>query len=143
MKLVLFFVYESDKIRAYNRKKYAENPQAVLKRNKKWVDANPEKVSAVKLQHTHKRRVLMESGTVIPFTQDQWVQKCDYWGNKCYLQIPGICTGGADSMDHVKPVLAGSPPVHMLANMRPACRPCNSSKSNKWPYPVPAGPKAA
>jgi 5-methylcytosine-specific restriction endonuclease McrA len=56
-----------------------------------------------------------------------------YLGDRCYLQLNG-CTGTGDTIDHVKPLNKGG--AHMLANMRLACRSCNSSKNDKWPYPA-------
>jgi 5-methylcytosine-specific restriction endonuclease McrA len=68
----------------------------------------------------------------VKFSAEQLAQKKDYHGNKCYLQLPGICTGGSDAMDHVKPLTKGG--ADMLANLRPICKNCNSSKGNKWPF---------
>lgn len=34
--------------------------------------------------------------------------------------------------DHVQPLSKGGP--HVVTNLRPACNPCNSRKSNLWPF---------
>ncbi|MGX7727586.1 HNH endonuclease [Rhodococcus sp. 5G237] len=39
---------------------------------------------------------------------------------------------GKGTVDHVKPINKGGP--HMLANLRPACGPCNSRKRDQWPF---------
>lgn len=51
--------------------------------------------------------------------------KWDYWGNSCWM-----CGGPATTIDHVKPLSKGG--SHLLANLRPACKPCNSSKHARW-----------
>ena len=47
----------------------------------------------------------------------------DYYGGRCYL-----CGGLAESTDHVIPLALGG--LHIPANLRPACIPCNSSKGS-------------
>lgn len=52
-------------------------------------------------------------------------QRFEVFGNRCaYCGCEGRLT-----IDHVKPVSKNGP--HMPANIRPACRSCNSSKGNK------------
>lgn len=51
----------------------------------------------------------------------------EYFGNRCWM------CGTNDTkltVDHVKPLVAGG--LHIPANIRPACGPCNSSKCNRW-----------
>lgn len=72
------------------------------------------------------QRAVRLSVPQVPFTAEQWAAKCRYWGDRCWM-----CRGPVESMDHVKPVSLGGP--HMLANLRPACRSCNSSKGASWP----------
>jgi 5-methylcytosine-specific restriction endonuclease McrA len=74
------------------------------------------------------RRARLASVLVIPFTTDQLIDKWKYWGGLCWIcrEAPATC------WDHVKPVARGGP--HCLANLRPACKPCNSSKNARWPY---------
>ncbi len=47
-----------------------------------------------------------------------------------------ICGGVSDHMafDHVKPIAKGG--AHIPANLRLACRSCNSSKNARWPFPT-------
>jgi 5-methylcytosine-specific restriction endonuclease McrA len=73
-----------------------------------------------------------ESARTLPFTQEQQDARWAMWGGRCW-----IC-GVADATeeDHVKPLSAGG--WHCLANLRPACKPCNASKHGDWPLPQPA-----
>lgn len=51
----------------------------------------------------------------------------ELYGNRCWM-----CGADAQAMDHVKPIAAGG--SNWPANLRPACKPCNSRKGAKWPY---------
>lgn len=66
----------------------------------------------------------------IPFSHGQLVDRYAVFGFRCW-----IC--GRDDvqlhMDHVKPISKGG--AHMLANIRPACKPCNSRKRDAWGGP--------
>ncbi len=104
-----------------------------------WRKANPER-HRENVRTVKSRRRMRVAATVVPFTPEQWAQKVHYWGGRCHLQIPGICVKEVAAMDHVKPLSRGG--AHVLANLRPACKPCNSSKGNRWPYLVSSGPSA-
>ncbi len=54
-------------------------------------------------------------------TVDGLRQRMAVLGNKCWY-----CGGPFDHVDHLKPLSRGGP--HTLANLRPACQPCNNSK---------------
>jgi len=68
---------------------------------------------------------MLADAQIIPLTVDQIAAKLAYWGNRCWM-----CGSPATSLDHVKPLIAGGP--HILANFRPACGRCNSSKGGRW-----------
>lgn len=127
--------YASQACRAWRE----ANREASRESVRRWTKANQHRVR----EYSSAYRARKLAATVIPFTADQWEQKKAYWGNRCYLQIPGLCNGGAETMDHVKPLATESTSAHMLANLRPACRRCNSSKGNTWPYPVSANASEA
>ena len=127
---------EKKRRKQYAVDRYWEDPEAGRQYSRQWRKENPEKRQ---IQH-QRRRALLLACAKSAVTAELWQQKCAYWGDKCYLQIPGRCTGAAETMDHVKPLSTKSPSAHMLANLRPACKPCNSSKNDKWPYKVPFVP---
>lgn len=62
---------------------------------------------------------------VIDFTFDDLRARFNMWGMRCWM-----CSKPATSIDHVKPLSARGP--HMLSNLRPACKLCNSSKHARW-----------
>ena len=113
---------ENAELRAEITRRWSkENPDRRAEFERKWRQANPEKVS----EYARRRRARVLAAATVPFTTDQLAQKMAYWGNQCWM-----CGGVADSIDHVKPLAKGGP--HVLANLRPACMPCNSRKSAKW-----------
>jgi hypothetical protein len=65
--------------------------------------------------------------TAIPFTAEQLNQKLSMYGGKCWM----CRVQPYEAWDHVKPLAKGG--AHILANLRPACKTCNSRKIDKWP----------
>ena len=109
-----------------HRKTYYKYRQKNIDYAVKWARENRDKV------RTYERvtRLSRRAAKGIKYTAAQLAERFAYYGNKCYLQLPG-CTGGADHADHVKPLSKGG--WDMLGNIRPACAPCNQTKSAKWP----------
>jgi len=75
---------------------------------------------------TGMRRRAVEHGVVVgDVTADGLLSRVAYYGEKCWM-----CGSPWEHMDHVKPLSAGG--AHILANLRPACASCNSSKHSRW-----------
>lgn len=137
------------------RTKYRDN---VYAQQKRWRDANPEKVAAIwarsATKNKDKRSALRrrlaaekpelyaqiaraadanrrarERGAAGSASTQQINDRWDYYGGKCWM-----CGGEAVETDHVKPLAKGG--SHWASNLRPACRTCNSHKRAKWPYPL-------
>ncbi len=134
-------------MREYQRNHYATNPEKPAKASdaaRKRRQADPDVANERQRNYrasnrertvSYKQARRARESPSVPFTPEQLKQRLDYYGNQCYLKLPGICTGGGDHIDHVKPLSKGG--AHMLANLRPACKPCNSFKSAKWPFSFP------
>lgn len=75
--------------------------------------------------YTRKRRAAKKAAFVIAYTKEQLDARMAYWGNKCWM-----CGGAYECVDHVKPLNAGG--ADCIANFRPACSSCNSSKRDRW-----------
>lgn len=97
------------------------NPEAFRERERRN-DANRCKVK--RAQKEARRRAKRRSVTIAPFTVEQLTARLSMWSG-CWL-----CGGEWEAVDHVKPLSRGG--AHCLANFRPACKPCNSWKHNKW-----------
>lgn len=73
-----------------------------------------------------RRRAQVAKTALVTFTADQLANRWAYYGGKCWL-----CGAEASASDHVKPLAKGG--AHMLCNLRPICKPCNSRKRDRWP----------
>ncbi len=72
------------------------------------------------------RRRAVEQGVVVgEVTASGLLSRVAYYGEKCWM-----CGSPWEHMDHVKPLSKGG--AHILANLRPACASCNSSKHSRW-----------
>lgn len=115
---------DGEKIRARMRRQYDSDKDRWKAAVLAWARANPETVRERNRRY-RARKANASIGVVTPALLDA---KLAYWGHRCWL-----CGDDPTTWDHVKPLNKGGP--HMLANLRPACRPCNSSKSDAWPLP--------
>lgn len=89
-----------------------------------WRKRNADLVRAYnRLRAAQKRAV-----TIIPFDLRKLEEKIRYWGGRCWM-----CGAPYRDIDHVKPLTKGG--YHIIANLRPICRPCNQRKFNRWPIP--------
>jgi 5-methylcytosine-specific restriction endonuclease McrA len=126
--------------RAVRKAKYAANREKSIAAAIAWNRANPDKryVTTERWrkanmertrEYVRRRYARRKAGRVAPFTLAQLQAKMDYWDNRCH-----ICGAAADTIDHVKPLAKGG--LDVLANLRPCCGKCNSSKRDRWPYPL-------
>lgn len=64
-----------------------------------------------------------------PVTAEGLRARFAYFGDRCWVcRVP--LTSENRTKDHVKPLAAGG--LHVHANLRPACRSCNSAKGDRW-----------
>lgn len=90
---------------------------------RRWQRANPDMRRATDAR----RRANQAAAAHIPFTSKQLAARWAYYGDRCW-----ICRARATATDHVKPIAKGG--AHMLCNLRPICKPCNSAKNATWPF---------
>lgn len=97
-----------------------------------WYYANPERAkareAATAAEDARRRRAKERAATIVDFTPEQLAERLSMFLG-CWM-----CGEPADCIDHVKPLARGGP--HILANLRPACRPCNGRKAARWPFPA-------
>lgn len=87
----------------------------------RWRKAHPEKAKALDLTKSIRRR-----GFNARHLSEAALTKLTYYGNRCIY-----CGSTSDlSVDHKKPLSKNG--SHLVCNLAPACRRCNSKKSNKW-----------
>lgn len=135
----------------YQRAWYQKNRQRKLEKGRAWVEANRERVSDYRTrwnsankekrrgyerrwreanrdlvtEYSRRRRARLRDASIVPFSREQLNARMAYWGFRCWM-----CGGPFESVDHVKPLAKGG--AHILANLRPACQPCNLEKSDRW-----------
>lgn len=99
------------------------NQQIARLRAMAFRKANPER----RREYGCRRRARLRASAVgRVITPEQLAAKKAYWGHRCWM-----CGGPAAAWDHVKPINRQGP--HILANLRPACLPCNTRKKDTWP----------
>jgi 5-methylcytosine-specific restriction endonuclease McrA len=113
-------------IRAKERDRHLQNPEKKRRAALDWQRANPE-LAAERNHRYRARKLLAALGDI---TLELLTGKLAYWGGRCWM-----CGGEPTGWDHVKPLAKGG--AHVLANLRPACRRCNSSKKDRWDGPTP------
>lgn len=114
----------------------AENPEVYLNASRRWKENNKERYRANHREWTKNnaehvrnynrmRRAHARGATIQDFSDEQLMQRMSVYGFKC-----AYCDeGNFEHIDHVIPLSKGG--KHCLANLRPACAPCNLSKHNK------------
>lgn len=112
--------------REANRDLHNEMSRDWARRNKyrqvpSWRSKNPELHAAKE----RKRQARLRAATPYLILSEVVEARLAVFGGTCW-----ICGGEADTVDHVKPIAAGG--INIPANMRPACRSCNSSKRDRW-----------
>jgi 5-methylcytosine-specific restriction endonuclease McrA len=112
-------------IRDYTRRWSKAHWDRERERQYAWRRANPEAWAEV----VRRYRAAKLKATVGVVTPELLAAKLAYWGNQCWM-----CGHEPSAVDHVKPISKGGP--HALANLRPACKSCNSRKKDRWPFPV-------
>lgn len=121
--------------RAENRDKCIALQAAWRERNpdagRRWRLANIEKTRESAIRGGHAYRARMRGATPVPITADQLASRLAYYAYRCW-----VCREPYEAIDHVKPLSQGG--AHMLCNLRPICKPCNSSKCAQWPFDVEA-----
>lgn len=105
-----------------DRARYPERRALRLSQHAAWQKARPDLIRIANA----KRRALRAKASVFPIRNESFIAKWAYWGGKCWM-----CGDNASTWDHVKPLAKGG--LHILANLRPACKPCNSGKKDRWP----------
>lgn len=108
-------------LRDYFRRRYADSPAArasVAASNAKWRKTNPGYSAIV-----HAKRRAAELGASGSHTREEWVLLLEQCAGLCVY-----CLRAATERDHVQPITRGG--SDDIGNLVPACRSCNSSKSD-------------
>jgi 5-methylcytosine-specific restriction endonuclease McrA len=103
-------------IQTYSATYWEENKERVALKRKEWMRSKPGQESYYRrIREARKRNAPGHHSS----QQLQW--RIEYYGGRCYM-----CRQPADTIDHVMPISQGG--SNWPANLRPACRSCNSRK---------------
>lgn len=114
----------AEECRARFRDYYAKNRESLISKSSEWAKNNRERRRAI----DGNRRATIAGASVpgAPLTDFAIRMRFDYFGNTCWM----CGSDGPMEADHVIPISRGG--LHVPANIRPACKSCNSSKGNRW-----------
>jgi 5-methylcytosine-specific restriction endonuclease McrA len=100
------------------------HPEECLRYQRNWVGRNRTKKRDGISRYWARKR-----GASGFHTFEQWMARVEYFGWRCvYCKL--ALTVKTLTQDHVKPISKGG--SDWASNLVPACKGCNSSKSNKW-----------
>jgi 5-methylcytosine-specific restriction endonuclease McrA len=125
--------------RAENRERWCEitaswrnrNPERWRSFYERWTSENRDKIRQWSRQTGARRRSRLRAHDPINITAEQWTQRKSVFGDRCAYCGAPESSDAPLAMDHVKPLFLGG--RHMLSNVRPACRRCNSRKGHRRP----------
>lgn len=112
-----------ERIRARDRARYASDPKGRRAHSIEWEKSNPERAKAIRKLAKARRRARERSAQIVEISSAQLLMRMHAQGNRCVY-----CDGPFEHVDHLKPLALGGP--NCLANLRPACAPCNLSKND-------------
>ena len=132
-------VTHAEQLRESQRKSRKKHLDKRLEATRRWRDENKEHVLRYAKDYKQKNRVAASAwergrqarkrqATIVEFSKEDLQLRLSMFPG-CWM-----CGGAKESVDHVKPLSKGG--AHILANLRPACKSCNSRKRNRWPVPM-------
>lgn len=109
----------ADRLREYQKRHYAQRRDYYAEKGRQWRAQNRDRARAINVRHSWRKR-----GAPGDYSRDQLAARWAYYGGCCWM-----CGGVANTTDHVIPLSRGG--SNWPANLRPACRPCNSGKKDR------------
>jgi 5-methylcytosine-specific restriction endonuclease McrA len=108
-----------------HRRELADEERARRKEyGRAWRAAHPEVMKVSRKLSLDRRRYQVNGS----YTAAEWRSKCEYWGWACYLCRKPLTTKTMH-IEHRIPLSRGG--ADWLANVAPACAPCNLAKRTK------------
>jgi 5-methylcytosine-specific restriction endonuclease McrA len=128
-----------ERLREHDRRRYEADTAAAAAKALRWYVANRDRklVQVAEWQRANRdrvrsnvrARVARKAAAPGHASAAQVAARIAYFGGRCWM-----CGRLADAIDHVKPLARGG--SDWPANLRPACKSCNSSKRDRWPVDV-------
>jgi len=118
-----YYINNKDRLKRKSNRYYHENKDRMMATQRAYYKANPERY---KVHSNNRRKILNEA--LGKYTYKQWQDKIEYFGFRCYLCNESL-KGKTIHIEHRKPISRGG--SNWIANIAPACKKCNLSKSTK------------
>ncbi len=116
-----YYLANADRLRREKAEYRAANRERERENMRRWRAAHRAELLGREMERYWLTRTLADSVHLIE-------ARIAYYGGKCW-----ICrTADYEHLDHVKPLAKGG--LHLPANLRPACAPCNIRKRDRWPF---------
>ena len=117
--------------RAYyeeNKERERQQNREWHQKNKPWLDPKKREYHNAWRRASNRRaewanRDALKRGAEGSFTNEEWIELCESYGNKCLRCDSGDATL---TVDHVKPLSKGG--TNWIDNIQPLCTSCNCSK---------------
>lgn len=120
---VTYYWNNRDRALSVSRQYYRNHRDKELQRNKLYYQTHPEKAR----MHGQRRRARCLGAAVCDLASGEWQKILEHYGHRC-----AYCSNVGDmTQDHIIPLSRGG--WHTISNIAPACRSCNSKKSDKTP----------
>jgi len=115
-----YYEKNKEKIKKKHNCYYCNNKEYFKKYQKKWIKKNRDKTK--NYDGKYRARKNGSNGNV---SDIEWKELCSHYGNIC------LRCGSSENItqDHVVPISKGG--FHIIYNLQPLCKPCNSVKHNK------------
>jgi 5-methylcytosine-specific restriction endonuclease McrA len=134
----VYKVTHAEQLIKSRKKSIEKNREKRLEDTRKWREKNKDRVLEYSREYKAKnrqaasvweraRQARKRNASTVKFTKEQLHLRLSMFAG-CWM-----CGGPKESVDHVKPLSKGG--AHILSNLRPSCKSCNSRKRNKWPLP--------
>lgn len=117
-----YYLENTEKVLEMCRQYRRKNPDKVRQHLQKWRTENPERNLLINQRRETRKRDLPHN-----LTEDEWRYAITYWNNHC-----AYCGERQErlTLDHYIPLNDSNCPGTIATNCIPACRFCNSSKSD-------------
>ena len=102
----------------------SKNTELCRQISRNWKKMHPERTRQLSRASGETYRARKRMAQITKFSVQQLELRMSVFGFKC-----AYCGGNFEHIDHVIPLSKGG--KHCLSNLRPACKKCNQSKSNR------------
>lgn len=125
---------DESQIKEYMKNYTSRNRATLTAQSKQWAENNREKRKEVQAKYRQENKEAIRvydnfrrsKCRGVNFNKKDWVSLVEFYGNKCLRCGVGFELSPM-TLDHINPISLGG--LHLLSNVQPLCKPCNSAKN--------------